>query len=86
MQYAKRGVARGHVLDQDTHAINVENLRERIVFLAHFLYTLYAVFSLPLAVADIEAVFNPSRIVCRMRFITSRRFPRADLIAVVRTR
>ena len=37
VQHAERRVARGHVLDENAHAIDVEHLRERVVLLAHLL-------------------------------------------------
>ena len=37
VQHTQRRVARGDVLDQDAHAVDVEYLRERVVLLAHLL-------------------------------------------------
>ena len=87
VQDAERGVAGGHVLDQDAHAVDVEHLRERVVLFAHLLvHAVHRLFAAAHRRRDAAPSFRPSRIDCRMRFITSRRLPRAALIGFASTR
>ena len=87
VQHAERGIAGGRVGDQDAHAVDVEHLRERVALLAHLLVD--AVDRL-FAAGDGGRRCRPSRAVAdrlsSRRFITSRRLPRAALIALARMR